>query len=162
MLALARWLSETPLGEAARALDGLVPILQTVHILAVAMILSSTLMIALRVFDLARSAGVAETVRRFEAWIWSGFSVLAVSGAVLILIEPQRTLPNGSFQLKIVLLTLAGASTFALCRLLRRTGAAGPSTARAGGLRTMLAVVALVLWCGVAAAGRFIAYTQPG
>lgn len=160
MLTFARWLSETPLSSALRARDGLVPLLQTLHILAVAMILSSMLMIDHGLFGGTRDITPADTVRRFEAWIWSGLGLLALTGATLIVIEPERTLPNGSFQIKLVLLTLAAAVTLALCRSLRRKRKA--AMPRVGRWPRTLALAAFGLWCAVAAAGRFIAYTQPG
>ena len=158
MLALARWLSETAASGAIRQIDGLVPVLQTIHILAIAIVLSSVLMVDLRVL-FARPAmpPPQDVARRFEAWIWSGLIVLAASGAPLIVAEPQRTLLNVSFQIKMALIVVAAVATYVLLQSLRRSADAR----RAVGPR-FLAGGTLILWCMVAAAGRFIAYTQPG
>jgi hypothetical protein len=161
MLTLAHWLSETPLSNAIRAIDWIVPLLQTIHILAIAMVVSSLLMIALRVLQRVNALSIADTVHRFEGWIWTGLGILAASGAPLIVAEPQRTLPNASFQIKLVLLPLAIAATLVLCTSLRRNGEFAKPSANAGPAAKFLAVGAFMLWCAVAAAGRFIAYTQP-
>jgi hypothetical protein len=143
-----------------RELSWAVPLLQTIHILAIAVVLSSLLMIELRVYR-RTSQSMADTAHRFEAWIWGGLVVLAATGTTQILAEPQRTLPNVSFQLKIVLLCLAVATTFAMRMALRRNVDFGMSAGKATGGTKLLALIVFVLWCGVATAGRFIAYTQP-
>ncbi len=123
MSAFVQWLSETPISSAIRDIDWLIPTLQSVHILAIAMVLSSLFMIDLRILKATRyqTLSLADTMHRFEAWIWSGLIILAASGAPLIVAEPQRTLPNSTFQLKMLLLALAAATTYALRISLRRT-----------------------------------------
>jgi hypothetical protein len=86
---------------------------------------------------------------------------LAASGATLIIAEPQRTLPNSTFQTKIVLIALAAATTYALRISLRRNAEFFRVSGKATHAAKLLAVSAFILWCAVAAAGRFIAYTQP-
>lgn len=161
MLMMARWLSETAASNSLRDIGWLIPVLQTIHILAIATVMSSILMIGLRVWQVTRSQCIADTTRRFEAWIWSGLALLAASGALLIIAEPQRTLPNNSFQLKLVLLALATAATAILCRVLRGNRAFEQVAGKATRAVQLLAASSFVLWCAVAAAGRFIAYTQP-
>jgi putative copper export protein len=163
MLALARWLSETSASSAIRGVDGLIPVLQTIHILAIAMVMSSLLMIDLRVLQTTKSQtqSIADTMHRFESWIWTGLALLAASGATLIIAEPQRTLPNSSFQTKIVLIALAVATTYVLQISLRRNAEFFNVSGKATRASKLLAVSAFILWCAVATAGRFIAYTQP-
>jgi hypothetical protein len=160
MLALAQWLSATPLSTAARALDWLVPLLQTIHILAIAMVVSAVFMIDLRILGLARAQSIDETARRFVPWIWSGLAVLAMSGVALIVVEPMRALPNPAFQIKMALLAIAIATT-CLFQISLRGDAAFWQTS--GSRRTMvnvLAISAFLLWCVIAGAGRLIAYLQ--
>lgn len=163
MLALVRWLSETSASSAIRGVDGLILILQTIHILAIAMVISSLLMIDLRVLQVTKSQtqSIADAAHRFEPWIWIGLGLLAASGAPLIIAEPQRTLPNSLFQTKIVLIALAAATTYFLRISLRRNAEFSRVSGKATRAAKLLAVSAFILWCAVAAAGRFIAYTQP-
>jgi hypothetical protein len=158
MLTAAQWISGTWLSGAIREIDWVVPLLQTLHILAIAVVLSSVLMIELRALQITTSQTLAEAGRRHEGWIWAGLAILAVTGAPLIVAEPQRTLPNVSFQIKLVLLVFAALTTFRLCRLLRHGAASDKDSSF---LARILAVAAFLFWCGAAVAGRFIAYTQP-
>jgi hypothetical protein len=163
MSALVQWLFETSASSTIRDIDWLIPALQSVHILAIAMVLSSLFMIDMRILKATRSQtlSLADTMHRFEAWIWTGLVILAASGAPLIVAEPQRTLPNSAFQLKLLLLALATTTTCALCISLRRTAEFRSMSGNANRTAKALAVGASLLWCAVAAAGRFIAYTQP-
>ena len=163
MLTLVYWLSETSVSLALRKIDWLIPTLQTIHILSIAMVMSSLFMIDLRILHMTRAQtqSIADVAHRFEAWIWTGLTVLAATGAIQVVAEPQRTVLNGSFQIKMVLLVLAVAATYALRISLRRNAEFASVSEKAAGASKALAVVASLLWCAVAVAGRFIAYTQP-
>jgi hypothetical protein len=162
MMALAQWLSETPASLAIRNVDWLVPLLQTIHILAIAMVVSSVFMIDLRILRVVKLQSMTDTAHRFVPWIWAGLGLLAASGAMLIVSEPQRALPNPAFQIKMSLLALAIATTCAFQISLRRNAAfwddAGPKRLLTHGL----ALTSFALWCAIALAGRLIAYMQPG
>jgi hypothetical protein len=162
MLALAQWLSQTRASLALQDLVWLVPLVQTIHILAIAMVLSSVLMIALRILRFAAAQPMIETAHRFVPWIWSGLLLLAGSGATLIVAEPQRALPNPVFQIKMALLALAVTITIAFQMSLRRRTALWADNARAPRFAAVLAVATFALWCAIAAAGRWIAYIKAG
>ena len=85
----------------------IIPVMQTIHILSVAMVFSSVVMIELRVLGLTRSQTIEDTARRFVPWIFGGVGVLALTGTVLIIGEPQRSLPSYEFQMKILYLAVA-------------------------------------------------------
>src|SRR5579863_6376349 len=166
MLALAQWLSGTPMSLAIHELDWLVPLLQTVHIIAIAMVVSSVFMIELRLLRVVKSQSIADTAHRFVPWIWTGLAILAVTGITLIIAEPQRALPNPAFQLKMLLLALAIAF---ICVFQISLGGkskfwfhADQSRPAVKLLVAVLAISVFMLWCAIAFAGRLIAYLQPG
>jgi hypothetical protein len=160
MTTLAQWLSQTQASLALRDLVWLVPLVQTIHILAIGMVLSAVLMIELRILRFAAAQPMADTARRFVPWIWSGLLLLAASGATLILAEPQRALPNPAFQIKMALLALAATITVAFQMSLRRRAALWDDSARSRRLAAVLAVATFALWCTIAVAGRWIAYIK--
>jgi hypothetical protein len=93
MQALAQWLSATPMSLALRELDWLVPLLQTIHILAIAMVVSSVFMIDLRILELARSQSIAEC-----RGSGAGLPSSSLAERCMIVTEPMRALPNPAFQ----------------------------------------------------------------
>jgi hypothetical protein len=153
---LSAWLADSALSGVLQTVDWLVPAIQTVHILAVALVVSSVLLLSLGVFGLhGREQPLARTVGRFVPAIRWGLPILLVTGALMITAEPDRALPNPAFQLKMVLLLGATALTWASTRRLRH---APPGPAASVGLRVATGT-ALGLWLAVLVAGRWIAYT---
>src|SRR5262245_57695662 len=113
MLALAQWLEATSLSLEIQKAEWLIPLLQTIHILAIAMVLSSVGMIELRILGRAKSPTMVQTAGRFVPWIWGGLVLLLLTGALPIIGEPRRALPNPAFQIKMALVVLAIAATLA-------------------------------------------------
>jgi len=159
LAALSAWLADTALSHLLQAVDWLVPAIQTLHILAVALVISSVLLLSLGVFGLhGREQPLSRTVARFSPGIRWGLPALLVSGALMIAAEPDRALPNPAFQIKMALLLLATGLTWSYARDLRRAPATAPGAPRSLALRAA-AAVALGLWTAVLIAGRWIAYT---
>jgi hypothetical protein len=159
MAQFAQWLSATPLSLAVQKYEWLTPLLQTIHILAIAMVLPSAFMIGLRTLGVAASQSVAAVAHRFVPWIWTGLALLTCSGIVLIIGEPQRALVNPAFQIKMLLVLLAAALTYGF-QVSLQTGIVREQR-QIGPMMIGFAVGALLLWCAIAFAGRLIAYTQP-
>lgn len=145
---LVNWIAALPLGAFFRRISWIIPLMQTLHILAVAMIMSSVVMIDLRLWRRAGSHTVQESRRRFVPWIWVGMAVLTVSGIVLITIAPRRMLLDPAFQAKMILMTIAIAMTLLVQFAVRPDG---HSRFRGAGV---LGGAALVVWLCVTFAGR--------
>jgi hypothetical protein len=158
MQALAQWLAGTPASQGIQREEWLIPLLQSVHIVAIAMVLSSVVMVDLRILGVGRSQTMVQTARRFVPWLWTGLVILAATGAALIIGEPKRSLPNAAFQLKMVLLALAIAVTVAFQLSLRRNIRFWEEKRAGRTFTAILAVATFVLWCAIAIAGRWIAY----
>lgn len=160
LTALSKWLAATSLSHFIQITSWVIPTLQTIHILCVAVLFSSAVLVDLRLLRLLqRDVPLPDVARRFLPPIWPVLAVLLVTGSLLIVGEPHRSLINVTFYLKMGLL-LAGILVTAL---LQRSFAAAPAywqQPRAVG--QLAAVASLVIWCGVLFAGRWIAYTQAG
>jgi len=165
MEAIATWLAATTASGVIQKTLWVIPVMQTIHILSVAMVFSSVMMIELRVLGITRSQTVEQTAHRFVPWIFSGVAVLALTGSVLIIGEPQRSLPSYEFQMKMLYLAVAIAFTIAFSQSVRQhalvweTAGATVRTAAARTLVNGLALVALLAWSMVVVYGRWIAYT---
>jgi uncharacterized membrane protein len=154
MIELTQWLAGLPVGQALRRINWVIPWLQTVHILANAMILSSVIMIDLRIWGFSRSQTVAERARRFHPWIWGSLLVLTVTGILLMTVTPRRTLLDITFQTKMALTGIAALATIMLQVALRPNAIAWDGKSIARTLASTLATFAFVLWIGATLAGR--------
>jgi hypothetical protein len=157
----AMWLGRTSLSAGLAQAAWLIPLLQSLHIIALAMVLSAVAMIDLRLFGVTRSHSMAQTVDRFMPLLWLGLALLAFTGAILIASEPKRTLNgNTAFYLKMGLLAVALSVTIAFQLAVRTKVAWFEGEARHRMLLQAFAIATLVLWFAIAVAGRWIAYVQ--
>jgi hypothetical protein len=134
---------------------GVIAGIQMVHIVCLACVFALGLALALKLagggFD---SESMESLSRRFVPAIWILVAVLLVTGALLIIAEPIRSLPKPVFYIKMSLIVLALIMTSAIATRARRAERAG-ITAPA---RKAIAVVYMLVWCSIIVAGRMIAY----
>jgi len=154
------WLEQTPLSESIQQTLWVVPAIQTVHILAVAAVLISALMINLRLLNLCNADQTTASIfDRFVKVIWWALPVLLLSGALLIVGEPARSLANDVFQLKMLLLIGVVVLTLVLHKRLGSDGLFWESSAARQMTARTLALISMGCWLGIICAGRWIAYT---
>ena len=151
------WLSATPLSVAFQSANWFVPLVQTIHIIAIAILLTAVYVIAFRLAGLTRGRQSLPTMMaQSTPWIWIALAVLLFTGALLTITEPGRELLNWVFRVKMLLvLTLA-----VILAWLQRRVRANPNLwaqppqfqARAVG------IVCVLLGAAIITAGRWIAY----
>lgn len=152
------WLGGTGLNAAVAGHAWVVPAVQTLHILSVAVVLVGVLLVNLRIVGVVeRTQPVAAVLDRFLVPIAAAVAVLAVTGSLLIAGEPTRALFRTVFWVKMALIVTAAALTWSH----RRSFPAGTEGAIGGSpARRTIAAVALLLWLAVVVAGRWIAYVD--
>lgn len=150
------WIDRTALSQWIQNTPWIVPAVQTVHLLAIAALMACMLTINLRLAKVAgREQPLARVCARLGPVIWWALPVLLVSGALLIIGEPARTLKNNMFQLKMLLVVVATIVTFRITAPLKRS----PAHWDGRGATAVLAALASVsLWVAIVFAGRWIAY----
>ena len=145
------WLEQTPISQTIQSVSWIVPTVQTIHILAIAGLIGSALMIALRALGrFGMEQTQAQVAARFLPVIWWALLVLLATGVVMVTGEPARSLANWGFQLKMAMLVAALLATRTLQVRLAETSREGAVTA--------VACIGLALWAGIILAGRWIAY----
>ncbi len=150
------WLSSSGLSQAIQLSTWAIPAIQTVHILALALLFVAALVVALRFFGKGLAVEPLHLLaHRFIRLIWWMVAVLAATGTLLIIAEPHRTISNPIFYLKVVLLVIALLITAWLSAVSSR------QHDRVGAPQRLAAALTVLLWIGVMFAGRFIAYYDP-
>ena len=152
-------LTATSASRLIRETDWIVPAVQSVHILAICVVVGSALMLDLRLMRLiGRGESVSAYTRRYSPWLSVAVLVLFLSGVILIVGEPSRTLLNWVFWTKMALLS-AGIGVTALVLLpAARERAYWDGTSRYI-TATFLGMASLAIWASVIVCGRWIAYT---
>ena len=159
--AFSDWLAQTELSAIIQNVSWIIPTVQTIHIICVALVISAVFLVDLRILGVfARSQPVAALSQRFLPWIWYVILILLITGSLLIIGEPTRSVTNPAFALKMAMLITVSALTLSIERPLRRDpnfwGASGGRRATV----VLLAVVSLLLWSAIVFAGRWIAYVS--
>ena len=158
-----KWLAATPLSHTIQSAGWIIPTLQTIHILSVAVVFSSAILVDLRIWRLLeRDVPLPEIARRFLPTIWPVLLILLLTGSLLIVGEPRRSLLNSTFYLKMALLAVAIMLTAGLQRSISSSSIFWDKDRWRRMAGQFAATVSILVWCSILFAGRWIAYTQAG
>ncbi len=153
------WLQLTSLSQILQNVEWIIPAIQTVHILCIGAVISSALALTLRQFGLlAADQPLARASVAFLRVIWLALPVLLVTGGLLVVAEPNRSLGSPAFQLKMILLVCVVALLIGYQRHFVRATASDPDTLVGSRRGEATAIAALFLWVCIIFAGRWIAY----
>ena len=157
------WLAATSLSRVIQTTNWIIPTVQTIHILAIAVLFSSAILVNLRIWRLFdRDLPLQQVAQRFLPVIWPILLVLLASGTILIIGEPRRALLNSTFYIKMALLALAVAVTAALQFSLSTDPDFWDRDQGRRVAGKLAATVSILIWSGIIFAGRWIAYTEVG
>jgi uncharacterized membrane protein SirB2 len=149
------WLANTPLSLKIQTVLWIIPLVQTIHILCVAIVMSTMAMLDMRLVGLTgRSQTISRAVRRWVPWVWGTLPVMLLTGSILIIGEPTRELMNPYFRTKMAMLLVVIAIT-ALVQRKNRDAEFWKNRAVAA---KFAGALSLLLWMGIVTAGRWIAY----
>lgn len=152
------WLERTSLALALREHAWLYPAVEICHILGFVILVGAAAMFDLRLLGLSRGVSIRALAGHLLPWARGGLVLAAPTGVLLFLADASSIGVNPAFQLKLGLIALALLNAAAFHRWTARTMAAWdvgeptPPGARLAGLASLL------LWAGVIASGRLIAY----
>lgn len=158
-LDFCRWLQQTSWATAIRDSLWLFPIIETLHIFGIVALVGSTSILDLRLMGLTfREEPVSKLARRFLPWTWFGFLVQVSTGFLMFASEALKMYGNWAFVMKMILIGVAGLNAFVFHSLAYQSvdkwdnDPIAPVSARIAG------TVSILLWFGIVALGRWIAY----
>jgi len=147
------WFEATPIGAYGRHSSYFFPSVEVVHLLGLTLLLGTILVLNLRLLGATMPRqSISEMARATAPLLWTGAALALGSGTLLFLAEAIKCYYNVAFWYKMGL--LASAVIFQLIVHQRLKVALTPSSA----LTKSSAVVSLLLWFGIAVAGRAIAF----
>ncbi|WP_460136862.1 DUF6644 family protein [Pseudomonas sp. S1_E04] len=153
------WLYATPLSTAIRDLLWVVPTVQSIHIIAIAVIFGSAVICDLRMAGVfATDEPLRGVVRRYYPWMRNALVVLLATGLIMAIGEPDRVLVNSTFWLKMALVVGAFTLAWRVRRPFLRPVDPAHHTLDKEPVKA-LAWLSIALWCAVIVCGRWIAYS---
>lgn len=157
---LCNWISTT---QACQVISGnlwMIPLIQSIHIIAVTVVMAPMLMFDLRLMGVAgRKQPIWAVANRFVPPIWYALLVLLGTGILLVIGEPDRELLSPTFQVKMILVATVSLITYFLYRKVQGDKTYWDSH-RATAI--VLGVLCLCMWISILTAGRLIAYMPHG
>ena len=157
----AAWLGRTPLSAFVAGEAWVVPTIQTVHILAIAVVMGSVAILHLRVLGIVeRRQSIGALAARFVPPSAAAIVVLAITGFLMIASEPTRALFRYVFWVKMTLLLAAIALTAVLLVGLKTADVFDDPARPAPIPFRILALVVLLIWLAIIVTGRWIGYAE--
>jgi len=154
-------LESSALADNIRENDVLFPLVESVHVLAICLVVGSILAVDLRLLGLAWiHRSVSSVTRGVLPLTWGAFVVAVGSGGLMFISNATKYLGNGFFVAKMVLIGAAGLNMVIFHAIGAKDLSRWEEDARlplparfAGGL-------SILLWVLVVACGRWIGFTM--
>lgn len=158
------WLGTFEVWRLMNAFDWLWPLCEVIHFVGMALLIGSIGILDFRILGFAKGLPIA----RLEALVplgIAGFVANALTGALFIIGNPTggpaAYLTNFAFQIKVILMVLAGINAVAfyftgISRQMETLGPAGEAPRNA----KIVAAASVGLWIGVIIFGRLIMYND--
>jgi hypothetical protein len=156
------WLQTTPIALLVAENDILFPWIESVHVLAIVLVVGTISIVDLRLLGLASlDIGVRRVMRDVVPYTWVAFALAAVTGSLMFSSDAVHYAHNRFFQVKLLMLALAGFNMtvfhFVGVRDIERwdkEGKAPPKAAKAA------AAISLLAWIAVVSLGRETGFTM--
>jgi len=156
LLPFFEWCETLWLGQFVVGSNWLFPVIESVHLLGLALLGGAVLLVDLRLLGWGlKDRPVAELAGDARRWMLTGLTVLILTGIPLFLSEPIKLYYSTAFWIKISTLPIAIA--FALTVRARVT--MRDPVRNTGRRQQLVGALSIALWITVAAAGRWIGFS---
>jgi hypothetical protein len=151
-----QWVESTRMHDVISNSPWMFAVIESIHLLALAVIGGAVLMLDLRFFGFGlRRQSIQEVAREAQPWLIGSLIVMLVTGVALFISEPTKCYYSIPFWWKMWSLALAMLFTFTV----RRRVSLADETRVRPAYHKLVAVVSLILWCGVGSGGRWIGFS---
>ena len=158
---LIAFFEHSGVADSIRENDNLFPLIESIHVLAISLVVGSILAVDLRLLGLAwMTRPVSRVTNGILPLTWCAFIAAVVSGGLLFISNATKYLANGCFVAKMILIAIAGVNMLAFHFVGARdqphwdSDIGPPLKVRfAGGL-------SILLWIAVVTCGRWIGFTM--
>lgn len=157
--AFCKWLEGLSYSAAIRGADWLFPTIETVHVLALTLVVGSIARVDLRLLGItSRQRPVTHVMADVLPLTWGAFGLAAISGFLLFSSAAVKYSNDGPFRFKLVLLALAGLNMILFHAVTYRHVSKWDDTAPPRAAR-LAGAISLLLWIGIVFCGRWVGFT---
>lgn len=156
LLPFFQWCETLWLGRFVVGSLWLFPVIESVHLLALALLGGSVLLVDFRLLRLGlKDRAVSELAREARPWMTGALLVLIATGIPLFLSEPVKCYYSTAFWVKMTTLPIAVAFAFTV----RSRVTLSESVRNTARRQKLVGALSIALWFTVAAAGRWIGFS---
>ena len=156
LLPFFQWCESLWLGQFVVGSLWLFPVIESIHLLSLAMLGGSILLVDFRLLGLGlKDRAVSELARDARPWMIAALIAMVLTGIPLFLSEPIKCYYSTAFWIKMTTLPIALVFAFTVRTDVTRA-APVRNTARR---QQLVGALSIALWFTVAAAGRWIGFS---
>lgn len=156
---LCQVIYDSQVGTAIRESDYAFSIIESVHVLAITLLVGTISLLDLRMLGVVLpEVRVTRLARAVLPLTWIGFVIMVFSGLLLFWAEAAKNYVNPAFRVKLILLLLVGLNPLIFHTSIYRRVSEWELQHRSPWRARVAAIASLTLWSGVVIAGRAIAY----
>jgi hypothetical protein len=157
-----QWLHDTQLSTTMRESIWAEPLVETIHVLTLTLFLGFAVLLDLRLLGVClRRRKTSEVLQQLNPFLFVGFAIMIVSGLLLFTGDPPAFWGTTFFKVKMIFLVLAGLNVLIFNATIGRKVAEWDMAPKTPSAAKVAAIVSIVLWVAIVAAGRAIAYALP-
>jgi hypothetical protein len=154
-----QWVERTPVAVFVSHSGWGFSALLSVHILAVALVFGMIAMVDLRLIGIAaKRSAVTALCREALPWTWSAFALSVLTGLLLFTAQPVKYWGNDAFQMKFVIMALAGLNMLVFQLITYRGVARWDRDSAVPWAGRLAGAISLASWIAIVAYGRWTAY----
>lgn len=151
-------IEQLPLAVAMRHDLWLYPVVEIFHIIGFVILVGGIVVLDLRLLGLSKALPVRLLARHVLPWSLGALLLIVPSGLLMFIAHAGDFVANTAFITKMVLLLCAGANAAAFHAGVFRGAADWDIAAEVPAAAKLHALASLLIWAGVLACGRLLAY----
>ena len=158
---LVAFFEDSGLADAIREDDVLFPSIESVHVLAICLVVGSIMAVDLRLLGFASvKRPISAVTRGILPLTWGAFAVAVASGFLMFISNAAKYLGNGFFVAKLCLIAAAGLNMLVFHFISARDRRHWDLQARPPFATRLAGGISVLLWIAVVACGRWIGFTM--
>jgi hypothetical protein len=152
------WIEQSALATAMRQELWLYPSIEILHIFGFVTLVGSIVMLDLRLLGLSPRIPIRELARHLLPWTLGALIVIVPTGVMMFMAHASDFISNTAFVVKLSLIFGAGFNAAAFHLGPYRSVSEWDSHFPTPGAAKLHALISILLWMGVIACGRLLAY----
>jgi len=158
---LIAFFEHSSLADAIRENDVLFPSIESVHVLAICLVVGSIMAVDLRLLGFASvKRPLSAVTRGILPLTWGAFAVAVASGFLMFISNAAKYLGNGFFVAKLCLIAAAGLNMLVFHVISARDQPRWDLQARLPLSARLAGGISMMLWIAVVVCGRWIGFTM--